>query len=289
MPHGHLAAPERIPSHGPDRFDAGSFPSRAGRLLPGYPVISGDPNRPVGTPAPSTPLRCGCCWEDRALDITSIDSPAGRTPSLVEVSYRCTRCGVLCTREADVKEVARVLNRPGYTSSDVLAIVGRYIHCGQPMKAAGAEIRTIRTTFEEDRAPRHWPSTSPPACCAVLVDSRSKFPTRAVEPDGPRQGSKSGDAPSPRPAQQPESGYRAAGRGSPSRPAARCRYSRQRRLSFVLTPTCRGWGPGRPVRRCRRHRGLRRLGCGPVRAGARSARGGAGPVRDAPILSGAAR
>jgi len=56
------------------------------------------------------------------------------------------------TQAADVMDVARILNRPGNTP-DVLVFGGHYIHCGQPMGAAGAEIRTIHGTYNERNIP----------------------------------------------------------------------------------------------------------------------------------------
>ena len=37
--------------------------------------------------------------------------------------------------------------------SDVLAFGGNYIHCGQPMTRAGAEVRRISSTYEEKDRP----------------------------------------------------------------------------------------------------------------------------------------
>lgn len=103
------------------------------------------------------PLTCRRCGHDNHLEITSIDAfpadSAGRA-SLVEVSFRCTDCGLPFTQTADVTEVARILNRSG-NSPNVLAFGGHYIHCGQPMRAAGAEVRSIHTTYNE----RHLPET----------------------------------------------------------------------------------------------------------------------------------
>ncbi|GAB5077363.1 hypothetical protein [Arthrobacter sp. AD-310] len=79
------------------------------------------------------------------MEITDIESlppdpsVAGR---LVEVTFACTSCGVSYTQQADVKEVARILNRPG-TTPNVLVFGGHYVHCGQAMRTAGGEMRTI--------------------------------------------------------------------------------------------------------------------------------------------------
>lgn len=102
-----------------------------------------------------TPLACRQCGHDRHVEITSIDAiPPDSTAysSVVEVSFLCTGCGVPFTQTADVTEVARILNRAG-TTPNVLAFGGHYIHCGQPMRAAGAEVRSIHGTYNERRLP----------------------------------------------------------------------------------------------------------------------------------------
>ena len=108
-------------------------------------------------PTPSfrpEPLLCPRCRRDELLEITAIDALPGNHDSLVEVSYRCSGCGWLRTQPADVTAVARILNHQGSTS-DVLAFGGHYIHCGQPMAAANAEMRSIHGTYNN----KHMPET----------------------------------------------------------------------------------------------------------------------------------
>jgi DNA-directed RNA polymerase subunit RPC12/RpoP len=101
------------------------------------------------------PLACRRCGHDHHLEITSIDALPADSASraaLVEVSFRCIGCGTPFTQAADVTEVARILNRAGSTRN-VLAFGGHYIHCGQPMRSAGAEVRSIHSTYNERRLP----------------------------------------------------------------------------------------------------------------------------------------
>ncbi|MEQ7739144.1 hypothetical protein, partial [Escherichia coli] len=77
------------------------------------------------------PLACRQCGDDGNLEITAIDAlppdfAEAAAGSLVEVTFRCTRCGVPFTQPADVTEVARILNRAGNTAN-VLTFGGHYI------------------------------------------------------------------------------------------------------------------------------------------------------------------
>jgi hypothetical protein len=100
------------------------------------------------------PLACRKCGNDDGVEITSIDALPGNPDSTVEVTFTCSACGLPFTQPAEVTEVARILNRPGNTP-DVLVFGGHYIHCGQPMNAAGAEMRSIHGTYNS----RHLPET----------------------------------------------------------------------------------------------------------------------------------
>jgi hypothetical protein len=111
----------------------------------------------VGHSPPPDPLRCLHCGNGETLEITSIDaldagSPNAGSPFMVAVTFTCTRCGVPCTCDADVSEVARVLNRPGNTAG-VLAFGGHYIHCGQPMTAVGTELRSVNGSYSDRLVP----------------------------------------------------------------------------------------------------------------------------------------
>lgn len=103
------------------------------------------------------PLTCRQCGHDLHLEITAIDAlPAEFTgadsESLVEVTFRCTRCGIPFTQPADVTDVAVILNRPGNTPN-VLVFGGHYIHCGHPMRTAGGEVRRIHGSYGERQLP----------------------------------------------------------------------------------------------------------------------------------------
>jgi hypothetical protein len=89
-------------------------------------------------------LHCLRCGTGRHLMIHSIDALSPPARGLVAVSYTCARCGEAPTQEASVPQVAAILNRPGPSAAaDVLQFGGQYIHCGEPMHAAGAELRSV--------------------------------------------------------------------------------------------------------------------------------------------------
>lgn len=106
-----------------------------------------DPDLFAGSPQPhSGPLRCPTCGIDRYLTIHSIDSAPPPAQGLVIVTYTCEGCRDLHTEAASVPQVAAVLNRPGPSAAaDVLQFGGQYIHCGEPMHAAGSELRSVYT------------------------------------------------------------------------------------------------------------------------------------------------
>jgi hypothetical protein len=106
---------------------------------------------------PPDPLRCATCGNGDTLKITAIDaldagSPFAGSPFMVAVTFTCTGCGAPDTRDADVAEVARILNRPG-NPSGVLAFGDHYIHCGQPMNTVGSELRSINGSYSDRLIP----------------------------------------------------------------------------------------------------------------------------------------
>lgn len=106
---------------------------------------------------PPDPLKCLTCGNGDTLEITAIDaldagSPFVGSPFMVAVTFTCNECGVPCTRDADVAEVARILNRPGNTP-EVLVFGGHYIHCGQPMAAVGTELRSVHGSYSYRQVP----------------------------------------------------------------------------------------------------------------------------------------
>lgn len=96
------------------------------------------------------PLHCGRCYSDYHLVIGAIDDLDAPSPTLVEVSYICTKCMLAYRHPADVADIARLLNRLGETP-DVLVFGGHYVHCGQPMKRIGSELRSINVRASTDQ------------------------------------------------------------------------------------------------------------------------------------------
>lgn len=91
---------------------------------------------------PDQPLWCQSCGTNQYLMIETIESYAPFTPNLVEVAYTCAECDSFYAHPATVQQVAAVLNRPG-VSFGVLQFGGEYIHCGEPMRTASNEMRTL--------------------------------------------------------------------------------------------------------------------------------------------------
>jgi hypothetical protein len=85
---------------------------------------------------------CSVCDTDEHLIIESIDSLRPPSARLVDVAYTCGECDYFYAHPADVAHVAAVLNRPGQALG-VLQFGGQYLHCGQPMQAAGSKRRSI--------------------------------------------------------------------------------------------------------------------------------------------------
>ncbi|HEY8752625.1 MAG TPA: hypothetical protein VIM40_03115 [Arthrobacter sp.] len=93
------------------------------------------------------PLRCGSCRRD----VHQIIEPPGPADTdVVEVSCTCIECGSFYAGAAAVPPVARILNRSA-TVPGVLQFGGEYIHCGDPMKTQGADVRSIYAPMHTDR------------------------------------------------------------------------------------------------------------------------------------------
>ncbi|MBT2547239.1 hypothetical protein [Arthrobacter sp. ISL-65] len=88
------------------------------------------------------PVMCGNCGTDRHLIIRSVTDLPDQPPEVTLVSYTCSRCGTFDEHPAQVGDLSQVLARPEQTG-DVLIIGNNYMHCGQPMKMAGSELRKL--------------------------------------------------------------------------------------------------------------------------------------------------
>jgi len=96
------------------------------------------------------PLRCGSCRRDVHQIIDTIEAPNPADTNVVEVSYTCIECDSFYASAATVPPVARILNRSA-TVPGVLQFGGEYIHCGEPMKPQGADLRSIYAPMHTDR------------------------------------------------------------------------------------------------------------------------------------------
>ena len=88
------------------------------------------------------PVMCGHCGTDRHLTIRSVTGLQHSPPEIVLVAYTCSRCGLLSEHPAQAADLSMVLARADQTG-DVLIFGGHYIHCGQPMRKAGSELRRL--------------------------------------------------------------------------------------------------------------------------------------------------
>lgn len=71
---------------------------------------------------------------------------------LVDAAYSCRECGYFYAHPATVALVATIVNGPGQ-GAGVLKFGGVYFHCGEPMRAAGSEHRTICAPVPTGYAP----------------------------------------------------------------------------------------------------------------------------------------
>jgi hypothetical protein len=95
------------------------------------------------------PLPCGSCRRDVHQIIDTIEPPDPADTDVVEVSYACIECDSFHAGGAAVPPVARILNRSA-TVPGVLQFSGEYIHCGDPMKTQGADLRSIYVPVHTD-------------------------------------------------------------------------------------------------------------------------------------------
>ncbi|MDQ1058201.1 putative Zn finger protein [Arthrobacter globiformis] len=103
------------------------------------------PHLPAGAHQPDgEDLQCPECHTDRHLIIHSIEEWTTGTPGKVDVTYTCAACGQYYRHPATFPQTAAVLNRPGPRhAAEVLQFGSEYIHCGEPMHAAGSELRSV--------------------------------------------------------------------------------------------------------------------------------------------------
>lgn len=96
------------------------------------------------------PLQCSGCATDTSLAIKSIETLYPASDTEVEVAYTCTACGHFYAHRADVAQVALILNRAGRPPG-MLIFGGHYIHCGQPMRKTGSELRRLPMPASADQ------------------------------------------------------------------------------------------------------------------------------------------
>jgi hypothetical protein len=100
------------------------------------------------------PVMCGHCGTDRHLTIRSVTGLQHSPPETVLVSYTCSRCGLFSEHPAQAADLSMVLARADQTG-DVLIFGGHYIHCGQPMRKAGSELRRLSAPLSTESTDGH--------------------------------------------------------------------------------------------------------------------------------------
>jgi hypothetical protein len=100
------------------------------------------------------PVMCGHCGTDRHLTIRSVTGLQHSPPEIVLVSYTCSRCGLFSEHPAQAADLSMVLARADQTG-DVLIFGGHYIHCGQPMRKAGSELRRLSAPLSTESTDGH--------------------------------------------------------------------------------------------------------------------------------------
>jgi hypothetical protein len=93
------------------------------------------------------PVPCGSCPRDVHQIINTIEPPGPAGTDVVEVSSACTDCDSFF---ASAATVFRILNRSA-TVHGILQFGGEYVHCGEPMKTQGADLRSIYAPMHTDR------------------------------------------------------------------------------------------------------------------------------------------
>jgi hypothetical protein len=102
------------------------------------------------------PLWCSSCRSDAYLIIDTIGPLAPAETDVVEVSYTCIECDVFYAHPATVAQVARIMNRSD-CEPGVLQFGGDYLHCGEPMKIQGSDLRGIYAPMHTDRPAARLP------------------------------------------------------------------------------------------------------------------------------------
>jgi hypothetical protein len=97
------------------------------------------------------PVMCSNCGTDRHVRIRSVIDVPGQPADVVQVSYTCRRCGTFSEHRAQVADLSMILARPEQ-AGDVLMFGSHYMHCGQPMKKAGSELRKLSVPLSTEDA-----------------------------------------------------------------------------------------------------------------------------------------
>lgn len=118
-----------------------------------------DPCLSGGTPqANGEHLHCLTCHSDKYLTIHSIEALTPPAHGRLTVTYTCDGCGDIRSQQAAAAQVTALLDHAGdRETTDVLQFGTEYIHCGEPMHAAGSELRSI-----------YAPVTTEPATQGIL-------------------------------------------------------------------------------------------------------------------------
>jgi hypothetical protein len=113
--------------------------------FPGFRSGAGGPGRIL-------PMMCEHCGTDRHLVIRAVSDLPDHPADIVLASYTCGRCGLFSEHPALVADLSMVLGRREQ-AGDLLILGCHYLHCGEPMKKTGSELRRLSASVSRDSAP----------------------------------------------------------------------------------------------------------------------------------------
>jgi hypothetical protein len=111
--------------------------------FPGFRSDAGGPDRIL-------PMMCEHCGTDRHLVVRAVTALPGHPADVVLASYACGRCRLFSEHPARLADLSMVLDR--HQTGDLLMFGWHYLHCGEPMKKTGSELRRLSASVGSDSA-----------------------------------------------------------------------------------------------------------------------------------------
>lgn len=98
--------------------------------------------------APEPDLSCPKCHNPDSLILESLGPMTTGCVDQVSIEYSCGACESFYAHDAPFKSVGRLLAATS-TTSNVLQIGGKYIHCGEPMLAGELHYTTLKVDDDD--------------------------------------------------------------------------------------------------------------------------------------------